>query len=137
MKDQTLHTPNQIYDYTIFELAIRAFDIQSGWRYAYERQREYMRRNLFMGRLNPEKFSSRLQDLNRYLDYITIEKTSDKDKIIKEYAKSLREDEIWSITGRAIPPEWKVNLLELGKEPRRFKDLEDHLNMYHRQWEAD
>jgi hypothetical protein len=57
------------------------------------------------------------------LDYITIEKTSDKDNIIKEYAKLLRKDEIWSITGRAIPPEWKVNLLALGKEPRRFKDL--------------
>jgi hypothetical protein len=42
---QTEHTPNQIYDYAIFELAIRAFDIQSGWRDAYERQREYMRRD--------------------------------------------------------------------------------------------
>jgi hypothetical protein len=38
-KDQTLHTPNQMYHYAIFELAIRAFDIQSGCRDAYERQR--------------------------------------------------------------------------------------------------
>jgi hypothetical protein len=58
-------------------LAIHAFDIQSGWRDAYESQREYMRRDLFMGKLNPEKFSQRLQDLDRYLDFITIEKTSD------------------------------------------------------------
>jgi hypothetical protein len=71
---QTEHTPSLIYDFAIFELAIRAFDIQSGWRYAYERQREYMRRDLFMGKLNPEKFSQRLQDLNRYLDFIPIEK---------------------------------------------------------------
>jgi hypothetical protein len=98
-KDQTLHTPNQIYDYEIFELAIRAFDIQSGRRDAYERQREYMRRDLFMGKLNPEKFSQRLQDLNRYLDYIPIEKTNEKDKIIKAYGKSLPEDEIRSIMG--------------------------------------
>jgi hypothetical protein len=62
------HTPNQIYDLALFELSIRAFDIQSGWHDAYERRREYMRRDLFMGRLNPEKFSQRLQDLNRYLD---------------------------------------------------------------------
>jgi hypothetical protein len=48
-KLQTEHTPNQIYDYAIFELAIRAFDIQSGWRDAYKRHREYMRRDLFMG----------------------------------------------------------------------------------------
>jgi hypothetical protein len=52
-KTQTEHTPSQIYDYAIFELAIRAFDIQSGWRDAYERQREYMRRDIFMGKLNP------------------------------------------------------------------------------------
>jgi hypothetical protein len=30
-----------------------------------------------------------------------------------------------------------VNLLALGKEPWRFKDLEDQLNMYQQQWEAD
>jgi hypothetical protein len=66
------HTPNQIYDFAIFELSIRAFDIQSGWCDAYERQRAYMRRDLFMGRLSPEKFSQRLQDLNRYLDNIPI-----------------------------------------------------------------
>jgi hypothetical protein len=122
-KDKTIYTPNQIYDCAIFELAIRAFDIQSGWRDAYERQREYMRRDLFMGKLNPEKFSQKLQYLNRYLDYIPIEKTSEKDKIIKAYGKSLPEDEIRSIMGRAIPPEWIVNLLALGKEPWRFKDL--------------
>jgi hypothetical protein len=39
--------------------------------------------------------------------------------------------------GRAIPPVWTVNLLALGKEPWRFKDLEDQLNMYRQQWEAD
>jgi hypothetical protein len=79
-KEQTLHTPNQIYDYAIFELAIHAFDIQSGWRDAYERQREYTRRDLFMGKLNPEKLNQRLQDLNRYLDYIPIGKQVKKTK---------------------------------------------------------
>jgi hypothetical protein len=82
-------------------LAIRAFDIQSGWRGAYERQREYMRRDLFMGKLNPEKFSQRLQDLNRYLDFIPIEKTSDSNKITKAYGKSLPEDEIRSTFGNS------------------------------------
>jgi hypothetical protein len=46
-----------------------------------------MRRDLFMGKLNPEKFRQRLQDLNRYLDFIPIEKTNDKDKINKAYGK--------------------------------------------------
>jgi hypothetical protein len=73
-KTLTEHTPKQIFDFALFELSIRAFDIQSGWRDAYERQKEYMRRDLFMGRPNPEKFSQRLHDLNRYLDYTPIEK---------------------------------------------------------------
>jgi hypothetical protein len=136
-KDQAMYTPKKIYDCAIFELAIRDFYIKSGWRDANERQREYMRRDLFMGKLNPEKFSQRLQDLNKYLDYIPIERTTVSDKTIKEYGKSLPEDEIRSIMGRAIPPEWTVNLLALGKEPWRFKDLEDQLDMYRQQWQAD
>jgi hypothetical protein len=39
--------------------------------------------------------------------------------------------------GREIPPEWTVNLLALVKEPWRFKDLEDQLNMHRQQWQAD
>jgi hypothetical protein len=39
------------YDCAIFVLAIRAFDIQSGWRDAYDRQREYMRKDIFIGKL--------------------------------------------------------------------------------------
>jgi hypothetical protein len=131
------HTPKQIYDFAIFELSIRAFDIQSGWWDAYERHREYTRRDIFMGKLNPEKFSQRLQDLNRYLDFIPIEKISDSLKVTKAYGKSLPEDDIRSIMGRAIPPEWTVNLLSLGKEPWKFRDLEDQLNVYRQQWQAD
>jgi hypothetical protein len=39
--------------------------------------------------------------------------------------------------GRAIPPEWTVNLLSLGKEPWSLKELEDQLSTYHQQWQAD
>jgi hypothetical protein len=51
------HAQKKNYDFAILELSIRAFDTQSGWWDVYERQREYMRRDLFMGKLNPEKFS--------------------------------------------------------------------------------
>jgi hypothetical protein len=90
-----------------------------------------------MGTLNPEKFSQRLQDLNKYLDYIPIERTTMADETKKAYGKSFPEDEIRSIMGQAIPPEWTVNLLALCKEPWRFKDLEDQLNMYCQQWQSD
>jgi hypothetical protein len=39
-----------------------------------------MTRNIFMRKLNPEKFSQRLQDLNKCLDYIPIERTTLSDK---------------------------------------------------------
>jgi hypothetical protein len=117
----------QIHDYEIFELAIRAFDIQSGCRDAFERQRQYMRRDLFTGKLNPEKFSQRLEELNKYLDYIPIEKINPKRMA---YGQSLPDDEIRSIMGRAVPPEWTVNMLSMGKEPWKFKDLDDQLSTY-------
>jgi hypothetical protein len=104
-KEQAAYISQQIYDCAIFELTIHTFDIQSGWRDAYERQREYMRRDLFMKKLNPEIFSQRLLDLNNYLDYIPIERTTLTDKTKKAYGKSLPEDEIRSIMGRAILPE--------------------------------
>jgi hypothetical protein len=66
-----------------------------------------------------------------------LKKTTGSDKTIKAYGKSLPEDEIRSIMGRAIPPEWTVHLLALGKEPWRFKDLEDQLNMYCQKGQAD
>jgi hypothetical protein len=48
-KEKTEHTQQRIYDCAIFQLVIHAFDIQSRWRDAFERQRECMRRDLFMG----------------------------------------------------------------------------------------
>jgi hypothetical protein len=66
-----------------------------------------------------------------------LKKTSAKDKIIKAYGKSLPEDDIRFIMGRSIPPEYTVNLLALGKEPWRFKELDDQLKMYRQQWQAN
>jgi hypothetical protein len=51
-----------------------------------------------------------------------------------EYGQSLPDDEIRSIIMIAIPPEWTVNMLSMGKEPWKFKDLDDQLNTYRQQW---
>jgi hypothetical protein len=87
-----------------------------------------------MGKLNPEKFSQRLEKRNKYLDYIPIEKSNPK---VMAYGKSLPDDEIRSIMGRAIPPEWTVKLFSVGKEPWKFKDLDDQLSTYRQKWQAD
>jgi hypothetical protein len=84
-----------------------------------------MRRDLFMGKLSTEKFSKRMEEMKKYLDYIPIENSNPK---IMAYEKSLSDDEIRSIMGRAIPSEWTLNLLSMGKEPWKFKDLDDQLS---------
>jgi hypothetical protein len=53
------------------------------------------------------------------------------------YGQSFPDDEIRSIMGRSIPPEWTVNVLSMGKEPWKFKDFDDQLNTYRQQWQAD
>jgi hypothetical protein len=52
---------------------------------------------------------------------------------VNAYGKALPDDDIRSIMGRSITPEWTVNLLELGKEPWKFKDLNDQLANYRQQ----
>jgi hypothetical protein len=92
-----------------------------------------------VGKLNPEKCSQILQEMNRYLDVIPMEKSTGKEKvrIVKAYGKTLRDDEIRYIMGRAIPPEWTVDLLALDKEPWQFKALNDQLDTYRQQWQSD
>jgi hypothetical protein len=109
-KDQTEYTPYHMYDCTIFELIIRAFHIQNVLRDTFERQREYRRRDIFMGKLSPEKLSHTLQDMNKYLDCIPIGKSTGAEKTQKAYGKSLPDDDIGSIMGQAIPHEWTVNM---------------------------
>jgi hypothetical protein len=53
---------------------------------------------------------------------------------VKAYAKAWPDDEIKSIMGRAIPLEWTVNLLGLGKKPWKFRDLNDQLATYRQLW---
>jgi hypothetical protein len=63
-----------------------------------------------MGKLNPEKISQRLQEMNRYLDFIPTGKSTGKQK---------------------------KQILALGKEPWKFKDLNNQLASYRQQWKYD
>jgi hypothetical protein len=53
---------------------------------------------------------------------------------MESHCQKMKSGQLWD---EQIPPEWTVNLLALGTEPWRFKDLEDQLNMYRQQWQAD
>jgi hypothetical protein len=87
-----------------------------------------------MGNLNLDKFSQRLEEMNKYFDCITSENINPNRMA---NGQALPDDEIISITGRAVPPEWTVNMLSMGKEPWKFKDLDDSLSTYRHQWQAD
>jgi hypothetical protein len=52
--------------------------------------------------------------MNKYLDYIPVEKSNPNRMAC---GQAFPNDEIRSIVGRAIPPEWTVNLSAMGKEP--------------------
>jgi hypothetical protein len=56
---------------------------------------------------------------------------------MKAYGIALPDDEIRYIMGRAIPPERTVNLLTLGKEPCKFRDLNEQLATYCQQCQSD
>jgi hypothetical protein len=71
--------------------------------------------------------------MNKYLDYIHIERSTGADKNQKAYGNSMPDDETRFIMGRAISPELTVNLLALSKEPWFFKYLDGQLNMHHQQ----
>jgi hypothetical protein len=73
-------TQQQIHDCAFFELTIHAFDIQSGWKDTFNRQRKYTRRDLFMGEINPDKCSQRLQDMNKYLLLFQLKKIQESKK---------------------------------------------------------
>jgi hypothetical protein len=75
-----------------------------------------------------------VEEMNKYLNYISIKKSNPKRM---EYGQIFPDDEIRSIMGRAIPPELTVNMLSMGKEPWKFKDLDDQLSTYREQWQAD
>jgi hypothetical protein len=53
------------------------------------------------------------------------------------YGQAFPDDDIRSFMGRAILPEWTVNLLSKCKKPWEFKDLDDQLSTYRQQWQAD
>jgi chromosome condensin MukBEF ATPase and DNA-binding subunit MukB len=67
-------------------------------------------------KINPEKFSQRLQEMNRYLDFST---GKEKRKNVKAYGKALLE--------------WTVIFLALVKDPWKFRYLNDQLDTYHQQ----
>jgi hypothetical protein len=57
-----------------------------------------MRRDLFMGKLNPEKVIQRLQDINKCLDYIPIERTSLRDKKgkhMESHCQKMKSGQLW------------------------------------------
>jgi hypothetical protein len=81
------------------------------------------------------KIQSKTAGNEEVLGFYSNEKSTGKEQnpLVKAYGKSLPDDDIRSIMGRAIPPEWTVNLLALVKEPWKFKYVDDQFATYRQQ----
>jgi hypothetical protein len=48
-----------------------------------------------MGKLNPEKFIQRLEEMNKYLDYLPIEKVTPGEWHMDKHLQMMRSDPSW------------------------------------------
>ena len=131
-RGQTKITDLEIWKNIMFEITIQVFETKSGWRSAWDRQQNYMRHDLFMGKLSPDDFSRRLSKMNSYLKMFPVEEAGKKG-----YGTILSDRDLMSIMDRAKPTEWHFTMLAQGKEPRAFNSMEEQLNTYRQLYQAD
>ena len=103
------------------------FSLDCDWRNAYRYQKAYMRKNLFMGDMNPEKFCERLSRINRMLSYFPF-----TDDDVREAPNRLDDDELCDILDSAKKPEWHLLMMSQGKRPHSFENY-DEAKMYYKQ----
>ncbi|CAB9499949.1 unknown protein [Seminavis robusta] len=112
------------------DMALKIF-ADGAW--AARSQKRYMRNNLFMGNMDPEKFADRLEKLNDYLKYFPI------DKVEMEHPpnKKLDWDELVDIMDYSTPRRWHPLMPSQGKQPHLFKSFNEAVTYYQRLYKAD
>lgn len=116
-----------IVQLVINDTAKKYFSLDCDWGNAYRYQKAYMRKNLFMGDMNPEKFCERLSKINRMLTYFPF---TDDDE--RENPSKLDDDELCDILDSAKKPEWHLLMMSQGKRPHSFESY-DEAKMYYKQ----
>ncbi|CAB9515692.1 hypothetical protein SEMRO_732_G194380.1 [Seminavis robusta] len=112
------------------DMALKIF-ADGAW--AARSQKRYMRNNLFMGNMDPEKFADRLEKLNDYLKYFPI------DKVEMEHPpnKKLDWDELVDIMDYSTPRRWHPLMLSQGKQPHLFRSFSEAVTYYQRLYKSN
>ena len=116
---------------TINAVALELFPDGAGSARA---QKRYLRNNLFMGKMDPEKFAHRLEKINTFLPYFPVE-----DATAAAPANTntvLPQDELVDIMDYAKSIEWHITMLSQGKKPHTFADLREATVYYKQLYDA-
>ena len=116
----------------INDTAKKYFSLDCDWHKAYRYQKAYMRKNLFMGDMNPEKFCERLTKINRMLTFFPF-----TDDDVRESPSPLDDDELCDILDSAKKPEWHLLMMSQGKRPHSFDDFEEAKTYYKQLYNAE
>ena len=101
-----------------------------GWETAVRKQKSYMRKNLFMGNMDPEKFFDRVEKINDDLPYFP---TRDG----RRRPHKLDIDELIDIADSAKKMEWHLIMMSQGRRPDTFETLEEAKEYYKALYAAD
>ena len=135
-ENNTLAPPDRasdsiILDFVLNDLAKFYFGRNGEWKTAYRVQKSYLRKHLYMGDMSPDKFIDRVLKLNRMLAYFPYDDTD------LCAPASLEEDEIIDILDSAKKLEWHAKMLEMGRAPHSFNDVEEARAFYNNLYSAD
>ena len=105
-------------------------------------QKRYLRNNLYMGDMDPDKFAARLEKINSYLPFFPVEEPEYDEENGGEQKEPLGSnhplpwDELVDIMDYAKSIEWHILMLSQGKKPHTFSSLKEATTYYKQLYES-
>jgi hypothetical protein len=100
------------------------------WQASLRRQKSYMRSDLYMGNMNPEKFVELLKKMNKYLKFYP---QHDPFQDITELAV----DELLDVLNNSKKNHWLLQMMQNAKNPDDFTSLEEAKDYYVTLYQSD
>lgn len=123
-------TAQALLNQVILDTSKKYFSTECDWPNAYRYQKAYMRKNLFIGDMNPDTFCDRLLKLNRMLPFFPPKEDW------KAKPKILDDDELCDILDSAKKPEWHITMMSQGRRPHSFDTFEEAQQYYKQLYNA-
>ena len=124
------YSDEEVLNLVVNDTAKKYFSTQCDWSNAYRYQKAYMRKNLFIGDMDPDVFCDRLEKMNGMLPYFPVfDDANDPAK--------LDDDELCDILDSAKKPEWHITMMSQGMRPHSFESFENAKTYYKQLWNAE